>query len=317
MTSLLFQEGLMHRLPPVRGKLTANASLHDNSWFRVGGPAEVLFKPADKQDLAAFLKDCPAGVPLTVLGAGSNILIRDGGISGVVIKLGPSFASIEQQGETLTVGAAAIDLNIARAAQKASLAGLEFLSGIPGTLGGALRMNAGAHDREIKDCVVSVTTLDRQGEVHILTAEQMGFTYRRSSLPPDWIFISATLHGTIGNPQVIEGRMQTIAKSRAAAQPIREKTCGSTFANPDGQKAWQLIERAGCRGLRIGGAMMAEQHCNFMINTGAATAADLEALGQEVQTRVKENSGIELRWEVRRIGVAAKAMESPPPRGEG
>jgi len=293
---------LLSRLPVVRGKLTENAPLKDQTWFRVGGAAAVLFKPEDADDLATFLKGCPADVPLTLLGAASNTLIRDGGIEGVVIKMGPAFAKITQEGNTLIAGAAAMDINIARAAQKAGLEGMAFLCGIPGTLGGALRMNAGAHGGEMKDIVRSVNALDRQGNLRTLSNSEMGFAYRKSGAPYDLLFLSATLEGTPANPAAIEARMKEIQTARAASQPIREKTGGSTFANPKGAKAWELIDKAGCRGLAIGGAMMSEQHCNFMINTGDATAADLEALGEEVRRRVHETSGIDLRWEIRRIG---------------
>ncbi len=293
---------MLKSLPHVRGKLTANAPLKDQTWFRVGGHAEVLFSPKDAEDLAAFLAACPQEIPLTVIGVASNLLIRDGGVAGVVIKLGPAFASITTEGATLTAGAAALDLNIARAAQKARIAGLEFLSGIPGTLGGALRMNAGAHGGEIKDSVTSITALDRAGRSHTIPPQEMGFAYRHSAAPADWLFISATLQGRAASPETIAARMKDIAEARTAAQPIREKTGGSTFANPQGHKAWELIDKAGCCGLTIGGAKMSEKHCNFMINTGSATAADLEALGEEVRRRVHEQSGIELQWEIRRIG---------------
>lgn len=293
---------LLERLPSVRGKLIVDAPMKDQTWFRVGGPAEILFKPEDADDLATFLAGCPDDVALTVLGVASNTLIRDGGIHGVVIKLGPAFAAIRQEGSVLVAGAGAMDLNIARAAQKAGLSGLEFLCGIPGTLGGALRMNAGAHGGEIKDIVRKVIALDRKGQRVVLSNADMGFSYRKSGVAPDLIFIEATLEGKTDTPEAIEARMKAIQDARAASQPIREKTGGSTFANPEGHKAWQLIDQAGCRGLRLGGAMISEQHCNFLINTGTATAADLEALGEEVRRRVKETSGIELRWEIRRIG---------------
>ncbi len=295
---------LIARLPAVRGKLTAKAPLADSTWFRVGGPAEVLFKPADADDLAAFLASCPDDVPVTVLGVASNTLVRDGGVPGVVVRLGPEFATIKADGLTLTAGAAAIDLNVARAAQAAGIGGLEFLSGIPGTLGGGLRMNAGAYGRELKDVVQTVTAVDRRGAVRTLTAGDMGFSYRHVDAPADLIFLGATLLGEPGDPAAIKARMQEIQQKRGSSQPIREKTGGSTFANPEGHKAWQLIDAAGCRGLRIGGAMMSEQHCNFLINTGTATAADIEELGEEVRRRVKAHSGLELRWEIRRIGVA-------------
>jgi len=298
-----FPEGLLDRLPAVEGKLAANASLRDQSWFHVGGPAEALFRPASIDDLATFLEKCPIDIPLTTLGAGSNMLIRDGGIAGVVIKLGPQFATIEQLGNTLIVGAAAMDLNIARAARKAGLGGLEFLCGIPGALGGALRMNAGAHGREIKDIVQSVTALDRHGNKHNVTVAELGYAYRHSEAPTDWIFTGAVLQGTPCDPALISEKMEKITGTRTDTQPIRERTCGSTFANPEGHKAWELIDKAGCRGLTIGGAKISEQHCNFMINTGDASASDLETLGEEVRRRVKEQSGIELRWEIRRVGM--------------
>lgn len=298
-----FPEGLMDRLPAVAGKLMANAPLRDQSWFRVGGPAEVLFRPASVDDLAGFLKNCPSDIPLIFLGAGSNMLIRDGGIAGVVIKLGPQFATIEQKDNALIVGAAAMDLNVARAARNAGIGGLEFLCGIPGTLGGALRMNAGAHGREIKDVVTSVTALDRQGIKHTLSNAEMGYSYRHSNAPADWIFVGATLQGTPCDQALIDEKMEKITGARTDSQPVRERTCGSTFANPEGRKAWELIDKAGCRGLAVGGAKMSEQHCNFMINMGNATASDLEALGEEVRRRVKDQSGIELRWEIRRIGL--------------
>lgn len=303
-TGHAFSEDLLSRLPAVKGKLTADAPLKDQTWFGVGGPAEILFKPADADDLAAFLKHCPSDLPVTILGAASNTLIRDGGIAGVVIRLGPSFSKIEQIGDTLIVGAAALDMNIARAAKEANLSGLEFLCGIPGTLGGALRMNAGAHGSEIKDVVHSITALDRQGNLHVLSPQEMGFSYRKSSAAADLIFISARLQGSVEDKESIEARMKQIQEIRAASQPIREKTGGSTFANPEGQKAWELIDKAGCRGLRIGGAMMSEQHCNFMINTGGATAYDLESLGEEVRRRVSQTTGIDLHWEIKRIGEA-------------
>jgi len=293
---------LLSRLPAVRGKLMENAPMKDQTWFGVGGPAEVLFKPEDADDLAVFLKGCPTDVPLTILGAASNTLIRDGGIEGVVIKLGPAFAKIAQEGNSLIAGAAAMDMNVARAAQKAGLSGLAFLCGIPGTLGGALRMNAGAHGGEMKEIVRSVTALDRLGNRHTLTNAQMGFAYRKSAAPSGMIFLEAALEGRPADPAAIEARMKDIQAARAASQPIREKTGGSTFANPEGAKAWELIDKAGCRGLTIGGAMMSERHCNFLINTGEATATDLEALGEEVRRRVLETSGIDLRWEIRRIG---------------
>ena len=304
-------EGLLLRLPEVRGKLTPNAPLADSSWFRVGGPAEIFYKPADLADLCYFLGHCPRDIPVTILGIASNTLIRDGGIKGVVIKLPPEFAQIKFGEGCLVAGAAAIDLNVARAAQSHSIAGMEFLCGIPGTIGGGLRMNAGAYGSEFKDIVTSVTAVDRDGNLHTLNNPQMGFAYRHCSVPTDWIFIEATLEGSVGDAEAIRKKMHDIQASRTATQPIRERTGGSTFANPDepqGRKAWQLIDAAGCRGLKIGHAQVSQQHCNFLINTGNATAAEIEALGAEVRRRVLEQSGVDLRWEIRRIGVPAEGI---------
>ena len=303
---------LIDKLTPVRGKLIPDAPLADSTWFRVGGAAEVLFKPQDAEDLQVFLAACPADVPLTVIGVASNLLIRDGGVDGVVIRLGPAFASIKVDGTLITAGSAAIDLNVARAAQQAGLAGLEFLSGIPGSIGGGLRMNAGAYGGEFKDIVETVDAIDHQGQRHSLTPAEMGFHYRHTDAPDDLIFIGAALRGRPDDPAAIAERMHTIQKSRGATQPIREKTGGSTFANPkddpQGRKSWQLIDAAGCRGLQIGGAKMSEQHCNFLINTGNATAADIESLGETVRKRVYDQFGVSLRWEIRRIGKPLSTM---------
>ena len=300
-------EGLLARLPPVRGPMIPNAPLAEQTWFRVGGPAEVLFRPADEADLSFFLAHCPQDVPVTMLGLASNTLIRDGGIPGVVVKLSPDFASVKMNGGGLTAGAAAVNLNVARTAQSSGLTGLEFLCGIPGTIGGGLRMNAGAYGRELKDIVVSVRALDRAGNVHDLRNEQMGFAYRHCGIPEDWVFLSALLAGEPGEPSAIEKTMHEIQQKRATTQPIRDKTGGSTFANPEndplGRKAWQLIDAAGCRGLKIGHAMVSDKHCNFIINKARATAADIEKLGEEVRRRVLAKTGIELRWEIRRLGV--------------
>jgi UDP-N-acetylmuramate dehydrogenase len=301
------EEGLLERLPPVRGKLIPNAPLAETTWFRVGGPAEVLFKPVDEADLAFFLANTPFDIPVTIIGLASNLLVRDGGIPGVVVRFGPNFAQIHPDDYTLMAGAGAIDLNVARTAQVQGIAGMEFLCGIPGTIGGGLRMNAGAYGTEFKDVVMEAHVLTRRGERKTLYPDQIGFSYRHTAVTDDIIFLSALLQGTPGDPNKIEKKMQEIQKSRAATQPIREKTGGSTFANPkdDPQKrhAWQLIEAAGCRGLKIGQAKVSEKHCNFLINTGFATAADIEKLGEEVRRRVKDNSGIDLRWEIKRIGV--------------
>ncbi len=299
-------------LPEVRGRLTYDAPLGHMTWFGVGGPAEVLFKPADKQDLIDFVKNCPKDVPITILGVASNLIIRDGGIPGVVIRLGRDCGEIKVNGTTVTAGAAALDMNVALTAARKSVAGLEFLSGIPGTVGGAVRMNAGAYGKETKDALVSAEILFRDGTVKNMTAADMGLSYRHNSLPEDVIFLSCTLQGEKGETPDIEKKMNEIKIKRAESQPIRSKTGGSTFANPavpegadpkDVQKAWQLIDAAGCRGFKIGGAQMSEMHANFMLNTGTATAADLERLGEKVREKVYAQSQIMLRWEIKRIGV--------------
>ena len=300
-------DGLLHRLPEVRGRYAENVPLAPITWFRVGGPAEVVFRPADADDLAAFLAGKPADVPVTVLGVGSNLLVRDGGVPGVVVRLGRGFAAIEVEGETVRTGAGALDLNVARTAFDAGLAGLEFLSGIPGTIGGALRMNAGAYGSEIKDVLIEARAMDAAGCDRTLSLAELGFGYRSCGVPEDWIFVAAVLRVSRGDAQAIARRMEEIRLARENTQPIRSRTGGSTFANPPGGKAWQLIDRAGCRGLVIGGAKVSEQHCNFLINTGEATAADLETLGEEVRRRVFETSGVSLDWEIRRIGVPAAA----------
>ncbi len=296
--------GLLERLPRVRGRYDAFADLGKMTWFRVGGPAEVLFAPADVEDLAGFLKGKPADVPLTVVGLGSNMLVRDGGVPGVVVHLGKAFGTITVEGLSIHCGAGAVDATVATAARDAAIAGMEFLTGIPGTIGGALRMNAGAYEREIKDVFVSATALDASGEVQKLDAAGMGFTYRHTNVPEDWIFIGATLTGIAGDRHAITARLRTIRSEREQSQPTQARTGGSTFANPPGVKAWALIDAAGLRGKTIGGAQISPKHTNFLINTGTATAAELEALGEEACKRVKENSGISLNWEIRRIGVA-------------
>jgi len=291
-------------LPTVRGRYTFDAPLAPTTWFRVGGNADVLFKPADLEDLQHFLQQCPATIPVMTIGVASNLLVRDGGVEGVVIRLGGGFAEIEPTGEQIRVGAAALDVNVALAAQLAGIAGLEFMTGIPGTLGGALRMNAGCYGREIKDVLVSCRALDRRGQLHTLTPADLHLTYRHCDVPDDWIFVDAVLRGSADTPEAIAARMQDIQAKREASQPIRTRTGGSTFANPPGESAWKLIDAAGCRGLMVGGAQVSEKHCNFLINTGTASASDLENLGEQVKNRVKATSGIELRWEIRRIGRA-------------
>lgn len=306
MAAAAHSSNLLASLPPVRGRLSENASLAKVTWFGVGGPAEVLFKPADAEDLAAFLQGLPSGVPVTVIGVGSNLLVRDGGVPGVVIRLGREFAKIEVINADIICGAGALDGNVARAAQEAGVTGMEFLSGVPGTIGGALRMNAGAYGVEMQNITVGAVALDGAGNRYELSLEDLGFGYRKSAVPTDWIFIEAHLRGHAGHAVDIQARMDDIKNSREESQPLRTKTGGSTFKNPDGQKAWKLIDEAGCRGLCIGGAQVSEKHCNFLINTGDATAADLEELGEEVRRRVKETSGVELVWEIRRIGVPTK-----------
>jgi UDP-N-acetylmuramate dehydrogenase len=305
---------LIERLPTVRGRLNANVPLDRITWFRVGGPAEVLFKPADADDLAAFLAAKPQDVPVTVIGVGSNLLVRDGGVPGVVIRLGGPFAQVEAIHDgarhRLHAGAGALDLNVALAACQAGIAGLEFLCGIPGTIGGALRMNGGAYGVEMAAVVVAAEALDATGCRHLLTPAELGFSYRHSAVPEDHIFIAATLEGDAGEPAAIRARMDAISGERAASQPIRARTGGSTFTNPrdpkaGGKRAWELIDAAGCRGLRRGGAMVSDKHCNFLINTGDASAADIEGLGEEVRRRVFEQTGVVLEWEIRRIGVPA------------
>ena len=297
---------LIDRLPKPRGRLAADAPLGAQTWFRTGGPAEVLFRPADTEDLASFLKALPADLPVTVLGVGSNLLVRDGGIKGVVIRLMRGFTGITVEGSEVVAGAGALDLNVALTARDHALAGLEFLSGIPGTIGGAFPTNAGAYGGELSDVLVSAEIVDRAGIVRTVTAAQLGLGYRKSNAPADWIFTAARLRATPGDQMSIARRIAEIDSARTESQP-RSRTGGSTFANPPGFKAWELIERAGCRGLRIGEAQVSEKHCNFLINLGAATAADIESLGEEVRRRVLEQSGVLLHWEIRRIGEAAAA----------
>jgi len=294
---------LIDRLPAVRGEMTADASLAEYTWFRVGGPADALFQPADQDDLIDFLAAKPADVPVTVIGVGSNLLVRDGGVRGVVIRLGRPFAKIERAGEqSLRVGAGAIDPAVSAFARDLGLAGLEFLTGVPGTIGGALRMNAGAYGGDMQQITVSATLLTPAGEIRDLTAEEIGFSYRHTEVPEDWVFIEAVLRGHAGDTAAIAAKMAEIRASREDSQPLRTRTGGSTFANPPGNSAWKLVDEAGCRGLKVGGAQVSEKHCNFLLNLGDATAADIENLGEEVRARVKAKSGIELRWEIRRIG---------------
>jgi UDP-N-acetylmuramate dehydrogenase len=292
-------------MPELRGRLMANQSLAELTWFRVGGPAQVLFMPDGEDDLSYFLKNLPADIPVTVVGAGSNLIVRDGGVPGVVIRLGRGFNEITVEGTRIRAGTAVPDVKVARAAQEEGLAGLAFLRGIPGGIGGALRMNGGAYGRETKDALVEARAVDRQGNVHVLSNADMHYTYRHCGAPEDYIFTQALFQGEPGDRDAIAAEMEKITESREATQPIKSRTGGSTFKNPPGNKAWQLIDAAGCRGLTIGKAQVSEMHCNFLINLGGASAADIETLGETVRRRVKENSGIELEWEIKRIGVAA------------
>jgi UDP-N-acetylmuramate dehydrogenase len=297
---------LIDRLPPVRGRLTANAPIGPLTWFRVGGPAEVLFRPADEPDLADFLKQLDPDVPVTVIGVGSNLLVRDGGISGVTIRLGRGFADVVARDDTIHAGAGALDLNVALSAAEAGIAGLEFLSGVPGTIGGGLRMNAGAYGSEIKDVLIEAHAIDRAGECHRVPAAHLGLSYRHSDAPEDWIFTGAQLRGRREESCDIAHRMEEIRAAREASQPIRARTGGSTFANPPGGQAWRLIDAAGCRGLARGHARVSEKHANFLINSGTASAADIEGLGEEVRRRVHTSCGVVLEWEIRRIGRYAE-----------
>ncbi len=296
---------LRDRLPKIRGTYEPGADLSKLTWLRVGGPAEVLFRPKDHRDLARFLEFTPGDIPLTVIGIGSNLLIRDGGIAGVVIRLGEAFAEISVSGDLIIAGTAAAGLKIANASRDAGLAGLEFLSGIPGSLGGALVMNAGAFGGEIKDVLVSAEALDRSGTTRRVNTARMGFSYRHSAPPGDYIFTGASLRGEPAGRERIIQRLAEIQEIRAATQPRHAASGGSTFINPPGAKAWRLIEQAGCRDLIRGGARVSEKHANFLINTGNATAADLEGLGEEIRRRVMEKTGVRLEWEIKRLGLPA------------
>ncbi len=292
------------RMPDLRGRVVANATLADITWFRVGGPAQVLFTPADEADLAYFLKNMPREQPVTVVGLGSNLLVRDGGVPGIVIRLGRGFAKIEvEPASRIHVGTAVPDVKLARAAADAGIAGLAFYRGVPGSVGGALRMNAGAHGRETRDVLLEARAVDRQGNIHVLPLAAMGLTYRHCGVAGDWIFTEALFQGTPGEPAEILKQMEEVAEYREANQPIKERTGGSTFKNPPGSSAWKLIDGAGCRGLRIGGAKVSEMHCNFLINDRNATAEDIERLGETVRARVREACGVTLHWEIIRLGL--------------
>jgi UDP-N-acetylmuramate dehydrogenase len=290
-------------MPDLRGRLMANQSLAELTWFRVGGPAQLLYMPEDEGDLAYFLTRLPEEIVVTTIGLGSNLIVRDGGVPGIVIRLGRGFSEIVvEPGARIRAGAAVPDVRVARAAQEAGIAGLAFYRGIPGSIGGALRMNGGAYGRETRDVLVEARGVSRAGQVRIFSNADMGYTYRHCGAPEDVIFTQALFAGSPGDPAQIAQEMDKITESREATQPVKSRTGGSTFKNPPGQKAWQLIDAAGCRGFQIGGAQVSPMHCNFLINLGGATAADIETLGETVRRRVLENSGVTLEWEIKRIG---------------
>ncbi len=292
-------------MPKLRGRMLANQRLSDVTWFRVGGPAQVLFTPADEEDLAYFLLNLPPEIPVTAIGLGSNLLVRDGGVEGVVIRLARGFNEVTVEDDLVKTGTAVPDVKVSRTAADAGLSGLAFYRGVPGAIGGALRMNAGAYGRETKDALVEARAIDRKGKLHVLKNGDFGYSYRHSSVPKDFIFTQAIYKGEPGDPAAIAAEMEKITEARESTQPIKSRTGGSTFKNPPGQKSWQLIDAAGCRGLVVGDAQVSEMHCNFLINRGNATAADIENLGEEVRRRVKENSGVELEWEIVRLGKTA------------
>ena len=291
-------------LPRVAGRLTENAPLAPLVWFKSGGAAEWLFEPADVDDLCGFLAELDPALPVMALGLGSNLIVRDGGVPGVVVRLGKPFAKVAADGVTLTCGGGASGILVSSTARDAGIAGVEFLRSIPGTVGGFVRMNGGAYGREVKDVLVDAEVVLRSGERRTLGRDDLGYTYRHSELPPGAVVVSATFRGEAGEPAAIQAEMDRIAASREASQPLRSKTGGSTFKNPDGHKAWQLVDAAGCRGLTRGGAQVSEKHTNFLINLGDATSADIEALGEDVRARVQAQSGVELEWEIQRVGRA-------------
>ncbi len=298
--------GLKAAMPQLRGRLLAGQPLAELTWFRVGGPAQVLYMPEDEDDLAYFLKNLSADIPVTVIGLGSNLIVRDGGVPGVVIRLGRGFNTVTvEEGARVRAGTAVPDVKVARAAQEAGIAGLAFMRGIPGGIGGALRMNGGAYGRETKDALIEARGVDRSGDIRVYANAEMHYAYRHCGLPDGIIFTQALFRGEPGDAEKIAAEMDKITETRETTQPIKSRTGGSTFKNPPGHKAWQLIDAAGCRGLKIGGAQVSELHCNFLINLGEATAADIENLGETVRERVKKNSGVELEWEIKRIGIAA------------
>jgi UDP-N-acetylmuramate dehydrogenase len=296
---------LQASMPDLRGRLLPNEPLKPLTWFRVGGPAQVLFMPEDEADLAYFLSRLPSDIPVTVIGLGSNLIVRDGGVPGVVIRLGRGFGEIKiEDGRRVRAGASVPDVKVARAAQEASIAGLAFLRGIPGAIGGALRMNGGAYGRETKDALIEARGVDRQGRISVFANADMHYSYRHCGAPDDVIFTEALFQGAAGDAAAIAAEMDKITESREATQPIKSRTGGSTFKNPPGKKAWQLIDAAGCRGLTVGGAQVSEMHCNFLINLGEASAANIETLGELVRHQVQDHAGVTLEWEIKRIGVA-------------
>jgi len=293
-------------LPAVRGKLRPHAPLAPLVWFKSGGTAEMLFEPADVADLQTFLRDLPKGVPVMALGLGSNLIVRDGGVPGVVVRLGKPFAAVERvDAVTLRCGGGASGILVSSTARDAGISGVEFLRSIPGTVGGFVRMNGGAYGREVKDVLVEAEVVLRSGERVTLSNEELGYTYRHSALPDQAVVVSATFRGEPGEPEAIQAEMDRIAASREASQPLRSRTGGSTFKNPLPRKAWEVIDAAGCRGLTRGDAQVSEKHCNFLLNLGSATSADIEQLGEEVRRRVREHSGTELEWEIQRVGMPA------------
>jgi UDP-N-acetylmuramate dehydrogenase len=309
MTFVDIVPDLKSKMPELRGRLLPNQSLAELTWFRVGGPAQALFMPEDEADLAYFLAHLSAEIPVTVIGLGSNLIVRDGGVPGVVIRLGRGFGDVKvEDGARVRAGTAVPDVKVSRTAQEAAIAGLAFFRGIPGAVGGALRMNGGAYGRETKDALIEARGVDRAGRVRVFSNGDMHYTYRHCGAPDDIIFTAALFQGAPGDPAAIAAEMDKITESREATQPIKSRTGGSTFKNPPGNKAWQLIDAAGCRGLKIGDAQVSEMHCNFLINLGSASAADIETLGETVRKRVKENSGVELDWEIKRIGVVKQAQ---------
>jgi UDP-N-acetylmuramate dehydrogenase len=291
-------------MPKLTGRLIANQPLADLAWFRVGGPAQVMFMPDSEDDLSYFLHKLPGDIPVHVVGLGSNLIVRDGGIPGVVVRLGRGFNAVTVEGTRVHAGTAVPDVKVARAAADAGIAGLSFYRGVPGAIGGALRMNAGAYGGETKDVLVYATGVARDGDLVTYTNEEMGFSYRHSGVPDDVIFTTALFEGKAGDKATIAAEMDKITEAREATQPIKSRTGGSTFKNPPGHKAWQLIDEAGCRGLKVGGAQVSELHCNFLLNLGSATAKDIETLGETVRERVQAKSGVTLEWEIKRIGVS-------------